>query len=216
MEGTPQKLQIIYRALVAKYGHQGWWPISSLEIAGAKKGYHPQDYDYPKSEQQKFEICIGAILAQSTKWDGAKKALENLQGLKASDPASLLSLPEEKLKEAIRPAGYFNQKARKIRDFCTFYSTLQGRAPARDELLNIWGVGPETADSILLYAYKTPTFVIDAYTKRLLIRLGMASESSTYDEMKSLFEKNLEQKYEIYQEFHALIVEDGKRNSKQK
>ena len=109
-------------------------------------------------------------------------------------------------------AGYFNQKAKKIRIFSEFFLSLNGNTPKRDKLLHVWGIGPETADSILLYAYKKPSFVVDTYTRRILIRKKLIKLNAKYNEIKTLFEDNLPKDYKIYQEFHALLVEYAKRN----
>jgi endonuclease-3 related protein len=207
------KLLELYKKLLKKYGHQGWWPLLDCEgcnptKTGSIRGYHPGDYSYPKNENQKFEICVGAILTQSIGWVSVEKALINLKKINALKPLSLKKLSILKLKKAIKPAGYFNQKAKKLKIFTDFFIKLDRRIPARDELLDVWGIGPETADSILLYAYKVPSFVVDAYTKRLMHKMGYAEK--TYDELKTLFEKNLKNDYKLYQEFHALIVENGK------
>lgn len=214
-------LLTIYEQLLHAYGPQGWWPLLDFDginptKTGSVKGYHPGDYSFPKTDGQKFEICLGAILTQNTAWPNAEKALLNLKAANALRPHAILALPEEKLKEAIRPAGYFNQKARKLQEFAKFYSALKGNAPKRKDLLGIWGIGPETADSILLYAFSQPVFVVDAYTKRIFSGLGFFSEKAGYDEVQKLFEDNLPKDYKLYQEFHALIVEHAKRinNSK--
>jgi endonuclease-3 related protein len=209
-------IQLIYKELLKMYGPQGWWPMLDCKgvnptKTGAIKGYHPGDYTYPKTEDQKFEICLGSILTQNTAWPNVEKALLNLKKLDAINPKRLLALKDETLKEAIRPAGYFNQKARKLKEFTQFYINLSKRVPTRDELLQIWGIGKETADSMLLFAYKVPIFKIDAYTKRIFLNLKLINPNDEYDEIKQLFESNLEKDFIIYQEYHALIVEHAKR-----
>lgn len=211
------QIQQLYNKLFKKYGFQGWWPLLDCEgcnptKTGSIKGYHPGDYSYPKNEKQKFEVCIGALLTQNTSWIQTEKALLNLKKEKALNAESIKKINLKKLKKAIKPAGYFNQKAKKLKIFSDFFINLNGKTPSREELLDVWGIGPETADSILLYAYKFPSFVIDAYTKRIMFSLGYKENS--YDELKELFEKNLEKDYKLYQEFHALIVEDIKRIKK--
>jgi endonuclease III related protein len=208
----------IHKSLLNAYGPQGWWPLHSHDGSnptktGACRGYHPGDYSFPHTNSERFEICLGAILTQNTNWQNVEKAIVNLSKLKALDAKRLLKLDEAKLKEAIRPAGYYNQKAKKLRIFAEFYLTIKGRTPARDQLLDLWGVGPETADSILLYAYKVPVFVIDAYTKRLLKSLGLADDDSKYDEMQALFHDRLPKDQELFNEYHALIVEHAKRTA---
>jgi len=192
------QIQKLYKELLKEYGHQGWWPLIDVN------GYHHKDYSYPKNKNQIFEICVGAILTQNTSWKQVEKALINLSKLKALEPKALKELNNNKLKKAIKPTGYFNQKAKKLKIFAEFYLDLKGKTPTRIQLLEIWGIGPETADSILLYAYKQPTFIIDAYTKRIMNFKGK------YDELKQLFEDNLKKDYKLYQEFHALLVEAGK------
>lgn len=206
-----------YKSLLKDYGPQGWWPLISHQgsnptKSGSINGYHPNDYSYPKTEEEKFEICIGAILTQNTSWTNVESALLNLKRVCNFDPESILNLSEDRLKEAIKPSGYFNQKARKIIEFSNFYLRLSKKTPTREELLSVWGIGPETADSILLYAYSKPSFVIDAYTRRFLINLKIIEGDETYDTLKELFETNLKNDYRIFQEYHALIVEHAKRN----
>jgi len=205
----------IYQEFLEKYDKQGWWPLLNVKgqnptKTGSVQGYHPGDYSFPKNDNERFEICVGAILTQNTAWPNVENALLNLQKLKAIGPKKILALDEDNLKQAIKPAGYFNQKARKLREFAQFYLDLSGKTPTRDQLLEVWGIGPETADSILLYACKELHFVVDAYTKRVFFDLGILDDKMSYDEIKSLFEKNLPKDIEVYQEFHALIVEHGK------
>ncbi len=208
----------LYEKLLKLYGPQGWWPLLGCKginptKTGAVKGYHPNDYSYPKNNIQRFEICIGAILTQNTSWLQVEKALLNLEKLRVLTPLAVKKLNLEKLKQAIKPAGYFNQKAKKLKIFAEFYINLKEKTPTRDELLNIWGIGHETADSILLYAFKVPTFVVDAYTKRVFAKLGFIKKNEQYEKVKKLFEYNLPKDFKLYQEYHALIVEHAKRNS---
>jgi len=252
----------IYEDLMKSYGPQGWWPLISDKTLLCE--YHPGDYSYPKTEEQRFEVCIGAILAQNTSWypgvvralqqlklgrcftkkelevmrqaevthrsvlekdqkrtkgriltqntdwPNVEKALIGLKKLKAIDAKKILNMEEEKLRKAIRPAGYYNQKAKKLRIIAEFYLSLKGRTPSREELLGVWGVGKETADSILLYGYKKSCFVVDAYTKRIFSRVGYFKDNLEYDKVKEFFEKNLPRDWKVYQEFHALIVEHSK------
>jgi len=215
------KIYQIYNMLLKLYGPQGWWPLLeckgiNLTKTGAVKGYHPNDYSYPKNNIQRFEICIGAILTQNTSWLQVEKTLLNLKKLKALTPIAIKKLNLEKLKQAIKPAGYFNQKAKKLKLFAEFYINLKEKTPTREELLNVWGIGPETADSILLYAFKVPTFVVDAYTKRVFANLGFIDKEAKYNGIKKLFEDNLPKNLKIYQEYHALIVEHAKRHYSKK
>ena len=201
-------LRRIYLVLTKLYGPQGWWPLLNT---GSLQGYHLGDYSYPKNQVQRFEICVGAILAQNTSWVNVEKALRNLYLQKLLRPAVLCAADNGLIAQSIHPTGYFNQKTRKLKEFSRFYSSLCGQIPSRESLLNIWGIGPETADSILLYAYKIPTFVVDAYTRRIFSQLGMIGATESYDSIKHFFESSLEPSTEIYQEYHALIVEHAKR-----
>ena len=193
----------IYEELLRQYGCQGWWPINGK--------YHPKDYRLPNSRNQVYETCIGAILTQSIGWASVEKALGNLKMLNVIDPEKLMKLDDDTLKQAIKPAGYFNQKARKLREFTKLFITLNNRVPSREQLLNIWGIGNETADSMLLYAFKVPTFVVDSYTKRIFIKLKYIPQNADYNAIKGLFERNLPPNLIIYQEYHAMIVEHAKR-----
>ncbi len=186
-----------YRSLLKKHGKQGWWPLLSI-------GYHKGNYSIPRTDAERFEICIGAILTQNTAWKNVEKALLAMRKAKLLSPKAILASHPASLASAIKPAGYFNQKAKKLKNFSRFYISLKNKIPLRSDLLEIWGIGRETADSILLYAYKQPIFVVDAYTRRLF------SLDADYDEIRLLFEAVLPRDYRIYQEFHALIVEEGK------
>jgi endonuclease-3 related protein len=164
---------------------------------------------------------LGAILTQNTSWNGADKALVGLRSLTVLDPMSISVLSDEQLEGAIRPSGYFRQKAGRIRTLCLYHlENYEGDvermqlAPTdrlREELLSIKGIGPETADSILLYALDRPVFVVDAYTVRLFSRLGLCAESPRYDDVQSLFMDNLESDAEVFNEYHALIVKHCKQ-----
>jgi len=197
------KVMAIYEALLKHYGPQGWWPVLG--------SYHPGDYGYPRNEEEAFEIIVGAVLTQNTAWTSVERALENLRRIEALNPCKILTLSWDVLKSAIRPAGFFNQKAIYLREIALLFAGLKGRTPSRKELMSVKGVGNETADSILLYAYKRPEFVIDAYTKRIATALGLAERGAGYMELKDLFESNLPRDVAIYQEYHALLVEHAKR-----
>lgn len=223
--GTSNPLiENIYTCLFDLYGPQGWWPLTALyetkELApsktGSLQGYHPSDYTYPRTKAQSFEIICGAILTQNTNWKQVEKALLNLKQIQALSPESILSLPSGVLKEAIRPAGYYNQKATRLGTLAGWFIELENRVPTREELLSLKGVGPETADSILLYAFKEPSFVVDAYTRRIVTNLDLVGEKESYEEIKKLFEENLPRDFKIYQEYHALLVEHAKRYYKKK
>lgn len=194
----------------------GWWPMTGCDTVhpfktGAVKGYHPEDFSYPKNHRQQFEIICGAILAQNTKWISAQKAVYTLDQLDLLIPENLLSAPDTEVSEAVTPAGYKNIKRGYLKNCARFYLQLKGETPTRENLLNVKGIGPETADCILLYAYKVPTFVVDAYTTRFLLHHQMIPEKSSYHQIKTLFEENLAPDVEMFQEFHALFVEHGKR-----
>jgi len=215
----------IYNILLDSYGYQGWWPLISISKNKSKnnlnkRGYHPKDYDLPKDDNQVYEICLGAILTQNTSWIQVEKALNNLFKNGLINPKRILELSNKELSELIKPSGYFNQKAKKIRIFTEFFLNLNGRTPLREELLSLWGIGKETADSILLYAYKKPYFVIDAYTKRIFNRV-LSREFTDYDEMRNIFEESFKnfsdtERINIFNEYHALIVEHGKNTCKKK
>jgi len=204
------KIYNIYKALYDNYGPQGWWPITGY-------GYHKLDYGFPRDEREIFEVCLGSILTQNTTFASVVKSLENLHSKDAINAKAIESMNIDELKEAIRPSGYFNQKARYILEFIKFYDSLQGAVPTRDALLNIVGIGQETADSILLYGYNQPEVKVDAYTKRLLLELGLIDEKTRYGEIKTLIESFIKECVKderelliVYQEFHALIVRHGK------
>lgn len=215
-----------YKSLLSGYGPQGWWPVVSSEFSvpscrnketgDRKLVYHPGDYSYPKSESQRFEITAGALLAQSTNWKNAEKALLNLHSEDKLNPDSILRLPLPKLESLIRPAGYFRQKARRLKLLSEAYLKAEPGADTeslRARFLSVKGVGPETADSILLYAFSRPVFVIDAYTRRFCSASRLFS-GRDYEEYRRFFEENLSPDPSLFNEFHALIVEWGKRNSR--
>jgi endonuclease-3 related protein len=210
------KIKAIYDRLYSLYGPQGWWPLinhagSNPTKTGAMNGYHPGDYNLPSERNDIYEVIIGTILTQNTSWLSAEKALYNLNQLNVINPEKLLALEDDVLKSAIRPAGFMNQKAKYIRDVTEFFIALEGKAPNRKEIISVKGVGNETADSVLLYAYKKPEFVIDTYTKRMMLKIGLVDEKISYMGMKKLFESSLPEDLAIYQEYHALIVEHAKR-----
>ncbi len=199
-----QKINQIYNILYKSFEPQGWWPI--------KNNYFSNDFSHPDSEEEILEICIGAILTQSTNWKNAEKSLQELNKYKLIDLKNLRKINTSKLAEIIKSSGYNNQKSMKIKEFVEFLNSK--KEITRENLLNIWGVGPETADSILLYAYRQPYFVIDVYTKRIMQRLGF--KENKYEELQLLFMNNLEKDFKIYNEFHALLVELGKKYCKNK
>jgi len=187
----------IYRRLLAAYGPQGWWPA-----------------DGP------FEMIVGAILTQATSWENAEKAIDALKKEGLLSPERMSEAPVGLIASLIRPAVYYNQKARKLKSFLEFLNRRYGGdldrllaeplGDLRDLLLSIPGIGPETADSIILYAAGEPSFVVDAYTKRLLTRLGLIDQRAGYDEIRALFTSALPADPDLYGEYHALIVRHGK------
>jgi len=188
----------IYEKLYRSFGPQYWWPG-----------------DTP------FEVIVGAILTQNTAWTNVEKAIANLKRAGAlSGPAAMRKLPPRKLASLIRPAGYFNVKAGRLRNFLDHLETKYGsslaamsRVPTgrlREELLGVSGIGPETADSILLYAFNRPVFVVDAYTRRIFSRHGLLGEGATYGEIQEYFTKRFPAGRKAFNEYHALIVRLGK------
>ncbi len=204
------KLIEIYKTLLDAYGYQGWWPLFNKETCRIE--YHPGNYHLPENNAQRFEICQGAILTQNTSWKNVEKTLENLRQNNLLDKNKLKNINEKKLAELIKSAGYNNQKAKKIKEFIRF---LDSKIEInRENLLSVWGIGKETADSMLLYAYQKPVFVIDSYTKRVFSRLGFCSENIIYDELQKIFHDNLRKDCKLFNEYHALIVEHAKRYCK--
>ncbi|HVP18348.1 MAG TPA: DNA repair protein [Spirochaetia bacterium] len=208
----------LYSRLLAAYGHQGWWPLPSKASAKGfdTRGYHRGSYDWPRSGRGRFEIILGSILTQNTAWTNAERALEGLRRTGITMPEQLLGCPPGRLSRLVRSSGYFNQKAKKLKAAAAVFSrpgALSPRsAPSREQLLALWGVGRETADSILLYAFAHPVFVVDAYTRRIFTRLGILAGNETYDAIQDIFHRNLPRRHELYNEMHALIVEHAKRH----
>lgn len=192
-----RKLIEIYRRLYRTFGPQHWWPGDSP-----------------------FEIAIGAILTQNTNWGNVEKAIENLKRVKTLNAKSIQDMRAERLASLIKPAGYFNIKAKRLKAFIYFllneYHGSMKRMrdvemrTLRTKLLEIHGIGPETADSILLYALEKPVFVIDAYTKRVLSRHGIMEHTKPYEEFQDLFHSTLKKDLRLFNEYHALFVRLGK------
>ena len=182
-------IKTIFEILLNHFGKQHWWPSQSID-----------------------ETIIGAILTQNTSWNNVEKSIKILK------EKNLLSLKKIKncknLREYIKPSGFFNQKERYLKEAAEKIDikeiTKLPLADARKKLLSIKGIGKETADSILLYAFGKPIFVVDAYTKRIFSRLGLISENSTYDETQKFFMDNLQNDTYLFNEYHALIVKLGK------
>ncbi len=196
-EHTHPPLDDYYNALFTAFGPQQWWPAKTP-----------------------FEVIVGAILTQNTAWTNVERAIANLRSAGLLSPAGIEKVPLRRLEALVRSSGYFRQKARKLKAFCKFLRTeYRGSLPRmfrtptpalREKLLSVFGIGPETADSILLYAGGHGVFVVDAYTKRVLLRHGWAGEKTTYEEMRWMFERQFPGDARRFNEFHALIVTTGK------
>jgi len=194
---TCTNVRVIYQHLYKALGPQKWWPADSP-----------------------FEVIIGAILTQNTSWKNVEKALSVLKTKKVLAPRKLQDIEEKKLAEAIRSSGFFNIKAKRIKHFIRFlFENYQGSlekmfledgGSLREQLLQVNGMGPETVDSILLYAGGKPFFVVDAYTKRILLRHDLISDNASYHDIQVLFMDNLEKDATMFNEYHALLVYVGK------
>jgi len=192
-----KRLTRIYQKLYGLFGPQAWWPADSP-----------------------FEMMVGAILTQNTSWRNVEKAIRNLKEKNLLDAQRLYRLPQDKLASLIRPAGYYNIKAKRLRAFLEFFCRdyqsdpnklrRQDTASLRRQLLAVNGVGPETADSILLYALEKPVFVVDGYTQRILARHGLAKGADDYLKLQNLFMQNLKNSVKLFNEYHALLVKLGK------
>ncbi len=188
-----------YHTLLRAFGPQSWWP-----------------------GRTRFEVIVGAILTQNTSWLNVERALRNLRRNRLLTPAAIEAIPLDELANLIRSSGYFRQKARKLKAFVTFlrehhHGSLNHlfRTPLetlRPQLLAIHGIGPETADCILLYAGRYPSFVIDAYTRRILSRHQLASGAESYDHLRDLFHRSLPADPQLFNEYHALIVRIAKHH----
>ena len=195
---TSKTLIEIYQRLFARYGPQHWWPGDSP-----------------------FEVMVGAILTQSATWQNVVKAISNLKNAGKMSPLALRNIPIDELTQLIHPSGYYNAKALKLKALVNWLGAFCGddldRLFATDtdtlrlHLLAIHGIGPETADSILLYAGNKPVFVIDAYSRRIFSRLGLTSEKDSYPAYQALFMKNLPVNTRLFNEYHALLVQLGKK-----
>lgn len=214
-------LASIYRKLRARYGERNWWPI----VRNGKCEYLEEFRKRNRSVKEIFEIMIGAILTQNTSWDNVVKTIVGMKKLKLFSLNGLRNAPAGKLAVVVRPSGYYNQKAKKIKHLVRFIDSelkgdilrmrKMGREEAREKLLGIWGVGPETADSILLYGYGFPVFVVDAYTRRIFSRLGLIDDED-YENVRRTFESGLKNDTDLFREYHAVIVEHGKNVCKTK
>jgi len=195
-----KRLMEIYKKLLQHFGPQGWWPMS--------KGFAPPEW----------EVCIGAILTQNTNWKNVEKALENLKKEGILSPEEIKKIKIPVLENLIKPSGFYRQKAGRLKifsDFVLSFGSFENfkKKVTREQLLQVKGLGPETADSILLYAVNRPVFIIDAYTRRIFTRIGFENcrkNKKNYEDWRYFFESNLKRDVEIYREFHALIVEHAK------
>jgi endonuclease-3 related protein len=193
----PGELMRYYEAMLASLGPMRWWPAETP-----------------------FEVIVGAILTQSTAWGDVERAIDNLRSAGMLTPSAILEVRLSRLAKLVRPSGYFRQKAKKLKAFVRFLrSEYEGsldrmfQTPTlelRAKLLTVHGIGPETADSILLYAGNHPVFVVDAYTHRIFGRHGITEGTSNYETVRSQFETALPRQPQLFNEFHALIVNTGK------
>ena len=178
----------LYNSLLKKYGKQGWWPV--------------------QGNNARLEICLGAILTQNTSWKNVEKVIKILNEKNLIDKEKLYKIPIKNLALLIKSSGYHNQKARKIKEFIKFLNS--NKEVNRENLLSIWGIGEETADSILLYAYDKSYFVVDTYTKKIFSKLRYCKENVSYDELQELITSKIPKDVNLYKEFHALLVRYGK------
>jgi endonuclease-3 related protein len=203
MQKKKKQLMDIYDRLYAAFGGRHWWPAKSAE-----------------------EVIIGAILTQNITWKNVEQAIAAMKAQRALSFKAIAAMDEEKLAPVIRPARFLNQKARALKVFADYFGRQYGYSlprikkrdlrELRDELLGLYRIGPETADSILLYALEKPIFVIDAYTKRIFSRHGLLAREGSYAEYQKLFMDNLPPDVQLYNEYHALLVHLGNRFCKPK
>lgn len=190
------KLTALYDRLLDAYGPQHWWPAESA-----------------------FEVIAGAVLTQNTSWKNVEKALTSLKKNGKLELDSITTLPGNDLAELIRTSGFFNVKAKRLKNLCGWLQSQGGlealatwdTGTLRRALLAINGIGPETADDILLYAFERPVFVIDTYTRRLLKKLGLIEGGEDYETLRQMFESCLARDHRLYNEYHALIVRHAKQ-----
>jgi endonuclease-3 related protein len=198
-----EQLTEIYKLLFDRFGPQRWWP-----------------------GETQFEVITGAILTQNTNWTNVEKAIANLKSADLLTPEELYHLNTSKLAELIRPAGYYNIKAKRLKNFINWlFQNYDGQLinlenlntdRLRTELLAVKGIGRETADSILLYAFGREIFVIDVYTARVAVRHGLIEPQTDYEQLRELFQSNLQQDSQLFNEYHALLVNVGKNYCKPK
>jgi endonuclease-3 related protein len=198
-----ERIKKFYEELHRKFGPQGWWPGESA-----------------------LECILGAILTQNTSWKNVEKAIENLKRGNLISVEDLRLINKDELAELIRPSGYYNQKAVKIKSFVSFLTReysgsldkmfAEDKSVLREKLLSIKGIGPETADSIMLYAGAIPVFVVDAYTWRVLTRHGLVPVETSYGEIQELFMDSLAEDVGVFNEYHALLVRLGKEHCRKR
>ncbi len=189
------QLMTIYQRLLDAYGHQNWWPADST-----------------------FEVMVGAVLTQNTAWSNVEKAIKNLKHSDCLSLDRILASSDDDLAQLIRPSGYFNIKARRLKNLCVWITENGGETKLEDidtvnlraSLLKVNGVGPETADDILLYAFERPVFVVDAYTRRLFTKLGLIEGNEPYEQLRQVFEIELAPDVSLFNQYHALIVRHAK------
>ena len=196
-KATGNQLQEIYQRLMETYGPQHWWPA-----------------------EKPFEVMVGAILTQSAAWRNVEKAIVNLKTAEALSPTALRRIDLAELAALVHPCGYYNAKARKLKALAEWFGECcdddlskmraMGTDHLRRQLLSVWGIGEETADSIILYAANQPVFVIDAYTRRIIDRLGLTPDGNSYAAYQSFFMDNLPAETGLFNEYHALLVCLGK------
>jgi len=196
-------LLAMYRSMRERFGHRAWWPAA----------------DGGTPAERTLEICIGAILTQNTNWKNVEKAIDNLRSEGLMNVTAIHAKPQAALAEIIRPAGYYNVKAKRIKNFIARVHEAGGDIVAfldrsvsalREELLSINGIGRETADCMVLYAAGKATFVVDAYTVRIGVRHGFLSPEDDYEAIKEFFESALPADVELFNDYHAQIVQTGK------
>ncbi|OIZ99612.1 endonuclease [Rickettsiella grylli] len=197
MSVIQQSLMDIYESLRTMYGRQLWWPAESP-----------------------FEVMVGALLTQNTNWSNVEKAFIHLKKQSNLSANAILRLPTSVLESCLKPSGYFRIKTRRLQNYCRWYLKQGGyngldqrsTSTLREELLSVQGIGPETADDILLYAFNRPVFVIDAYTRRLLQRLNRIQGHEDYKYCQKIFETQLPKRVDLYKQYHALIVVHAKQH----
>lgn len=192
---TRKGLETVFKRLLSQHGPQCWWPGESA-----------------------FEVMVGAILTQNTAWINVERAIANLKRAKLLAAYEIVQCPHPRLAKLLRPSGYFNVKAERLRHFCAWYVSAGGyeclkywsTSRLREALLTVRGIGAETADDIVLYGFHRPVFVIDAYTRRLFSRLGYVDGNESYEALRLAFERPLGKDVRLYNEYHALIVRHTK------